>query len=260
MKHALLRATALATLVWALPAAAQVTLYENPDYGGRAFSTPEAVANLKEFGFNDRASSLVISSGRWELCDDAGYGGRCVTLPAGRYASLSALGLGDRVSSLRPAAPQGRGDDEDRRGGDFRRRGGERLYEAQVTSVHAVVGPPQQRCWVERQQVDGDRGANVPGALAGALLGGILGHQIGGGTGKDIATAGGVVAGAAVGAQVGRGAPNTQDVQRCAAIPGSANPAYWDVTYTFRGQPHRMQTTTPPGRVVMVNRQGEPRT
>src|SRR5262252_212045 len=28
----------------------------------------------------------------------------------------------------------------------------ERLYEVPVRSVRAVVGPPEQRCWVERQQ------------------------------------------------------------------------------------------------------------
>ena len=36
---------------------------------------------------------------------------------------------------------------------EYRRRPNERLSEAPVTSVRAVVGPPEQRCWVERQQV-----------------------------------------------------------------------------------------------------------
>ncbi len=37
---------------------------------------------------------------------------------------------------------------------DYRRRENERLYEANVTYVRAVVGPPQQRCWVEPALVD----------------------------------------------------------------------------------------------------------
>ena len=36
---------------------------------------------------------------------------------------------------------------------DYRRRQNERVYEANVSYVRAVVGPPQQRCWVDREQV-----------------------------------------------------------------------------------------------------------
>ena len=88
-----------------------------------------------------------------------------------------------------------------------------------MISVRAVVGPPQQRCWVERQVVDtGSSGVNVPGAVVGGMVGGILGHQIGSGRGQDLATGIGAVGGAVVGANVGRDAPGTvytQDVQRC---------------------------------------------
>ena len=97
----------------------------------------------------------------------------------------------------------------------------ERVYVVPVSSVRAVVGAPEQRCWVERQQVVEDRSdVNVPGAIAGAVIGGVLGHQVGGGRGKDIATAGGAVAGAAIGANVGRGGSQvySQDVQRCANV------------------------------------------
>ena len=47
---------------------------------------------------------------------------------------------------------------------------------------------------------------------------------------------------------VGRGSGvYTQDVQRCAAVPGSGRPAYWDVAYYFRGIEHRVQMSAPPG-------------
>jgi hypothetical protein len=36
-------------------------------------------------------------------------------------------------------------------------------------------------------------------------------------------------------------------------------PAYWDVTYNFRGQEHRVQMSAPPGTTVTVNELGEPR-
>ena len=146
---------------------------------------------------------------------------------------------------------------------DYRRRENEPLYEAPVISVRAVVGPPQQRCWVERQVVDtSSSGINVPGAVVGGIVGGILGHQIGGGRGQDLATGIGAVGGAVVGANVGRDAPGTvytQDVQRCENVSTGAPLDYWDVTYTFRGYEHHVQTTSPPGRTIWVNAQGEPR-
>ena len=138
---------------------------------------------------------------------------------------------------------------------NFHRRGSEPLFEAQVTSVRAVVGPPEQRCWVERRDVN----ANVPGAIAGAVIGGILGHQIGGGRGQDIATAGGAVAGAAVGGSVGSNYGYGQDVQRCANVTNNEQPDYWDVTYVFHGREHHAQMTAPPGATIIVNRDGEPR-
>ena len=131
-------------------------------------------------------------------------------------------------------------------------------------SVRAVVGPPEHRCWVERQQVvESSQGApNVPGAIVGAIIGGVLGHQVGGGRGQDVATAGGAVAGAAVGANIGRGPGGvySQDVQRCTTLPGSARPDYWDVMYYFDGLEHRMQMSTPPPPTIWVNSNGEPRT
>ena len=146
---------------------------------------------------------------------------------------------------------------------DYRRRENEPLYEAPVTSVRAVVGPPQLRCWVERQVVDtGSPGINVPGAVVGGVVGGILGHQIGGGRGQDLATGIGAAGGAVVGANVGRDAAGTvytQDVQRCANVSTAAAVDYWDVTYNFRGYEHHVQTTSPPGRTILVNGQGEPR-
>ena len=267
MNTSLKRALALAALTLAGQAGAQVVFYENAGFGGRSFTTEQQVGNLERFGFNDRASSVVVLNGRWEACSDASCGGRCVVLRPGRYESLSAMGLSDRVSSVRAVNSTARyGDDRYAPAPvpvyDNHRRRGERLYEANVTSVHAVVGPPEQRCWIEHEQVSQDRGnANVPGAIVGALIGGVLGHQVGGGRGQDVATAGGAVAGAAVGANVGRGAPSasTRDVQHCASVPNQSRPEYWDVTYDFRGQQHHIQVTSPPGQTITVNRQGEPR-
>ena len=266
-------AIALTGLAIAAQATAQVTFYESSDFRGRTFTTAQPVRNFSEFGFNDRASSAVVSgnrSDRWEVCEDGQFRGRCVTLRPGQYPSLSAMGLNDRVSSMRPVRGNARFDD-DRYAPqplpyyDARRRNNERLYEADVTSVRAVVGPPEQRCWVEREQVSQQAPAtsNVPAAIAGALIGGILGHQVGGGRGQDLATVGGAIAGGAIGTTIGRdGRPTrnqTQDVQRCTSVPSQNRAALWDVGYEFRGVTHQVQMTTPPGQTITVNRMGEPR-
>lgn len=246
----------------------QITFFGREGFQGRSFTTEEAVANLERAGFNDRATSAIVIGERWEVCTDTRFSGRCVVLRPGGYPSLEAMGMNDRISSVRTVEGRGR-IDNDRYAPpppaavyDGRRRQGERLFEAPVTSVRAVLATPGQRCWVEREQVQnqGGNNANVPAALAGALIGGILGHQVGGGTGKDIATVGGVIAGAALGAQVGRdGQPATQDVRRCENTPGGAQPAFWDVSYNFRGQDHRVQMAMDPGNTVTVNERGEPR-
>ena len=248
---------------------AQVTFYEREGFQGRSFSTEQQIGNFERSGFNDRSSSVIVTSGRWEVCEDVRFSGRCVVLRPGRYPSLAAMGLDNSVSSVRTVSRDARVDDHRYAPApvvshDYRRRNDERLYEAEVTSVRAVVGPPEQRCWVEREAVDQDRSnANVPGAIAGAVIGGILGHQVGDGRGRDLATAGGAVAGAVVGANVGRNDGGqqayAQDVRRCENVPSQARPEYWDVTYAFRGQAYRVQMTAPPGRTVTVNERGEPR-
>jgi uncharacterized protein YcfJ len=260
-------ALALSVAALAAQASAQVTFYENEGFQGRSFTTNQQVMNFNRFSFNDRASSVIVTRNRWEVCEDVRFTGRCVVLRPGNYASLASMGLNDRVSSVRVMG-RNANIDEQRYGpspvADYSRRDNERLSEARVTSVRAVLGTPEQRCWVERENYVKSRNDNtVPGAIVGGLLGGILGHQVGGGAGKDLATVGGAVAGAAVGANVARNNSGeqmgTRDVQRCENQPNQAKPAYWDVTYNFRGQEHQVQMTSAPGATVRVNEQGEPR-
>jgi uncharacterized protein YcfJ len=174
------------------------------------------------------------------------------------------MGMNNRVSSVRPLRGKPQHAYAPRPAAPtygYYPHHGERLYSADVVAVRAVVGPPEQRCWVERQHVVQGDGPNVPGAIIGGILGGVLGHQIGGGRGNDVATAIGAVGGAAVGANIDRGGRQVyaQDVQKCAAVPGSARPAYWDVTYVFRGTQHRVQLAVAPGATITVNGRGEPR-
>ena len=258
-----------ASLVAATQAAAQVTFYEGEGFRGHAFRVNGPVWNFDRTGFNDRASSVIVERGRWQVCADARFAGRCVILTRGSYPSLAPLGLNNRVSSVRPASRDVRYENQVTPPPppapvyEYRVRPEARLYQANVQEVHAVVGPPEQRCWVERQQVVESRpdAPNVPGAVVGAIIGGVLGQQVGAGRGRDAATGGGAVAGGAIGANVNRGgnAVYGHDVQRCATAPGSARPDYWDVTYEFRGVLHHVQLGAPPGPTITVNERGEPR-
>ena len=249
------------------PGGAEVIFYENENFAGRSFAAESQIEDFRRYGLNDQASSAVVMGERWEVCSEVRFGGNCVVLRQGSYPSLVALGLNDRLSSVRMLPRRQRVEDNHYVAPvaavyDNRRRNEERLFQADVTSVRAVLGPNEQRCWVEQEQVSqGGSSSNAGGAIAGALIGGILGHQVGGGSGKDLATAGGAVAGAVIGSRVGGGsqAVQMQNVQRCASMPSQAAPAYWDVTYIFRGQEHRIQMTTPPGPNITVNEQGEPR-
>ncbi len=256
-----------AAVLCATQAAAQITLYEHDGYRGRAFTTDTQMGNFARNGFNDLASSVVVDRGRWEVCTDARFEGKCVVLRRGNYESLRSLGLNNRISSVRPVDQQARYDNEVPEptalaNYDYRRRANENVYEARVTSVRAVMGPAEQRCWVEREQVtEGGRGdRNVGGAVLGAIIGGVLGHQVGSGRGNDAATVGGAVAGGLIGSNQGRssGATYDKDVQRCRTVASGA-PAYWDVTYDYRGRENRIQMSYAPGATISVNRNGEPR-
>lgn len=76
-----------------------VELFEDPRFGGERFGTQRDVRNLDARGFNDKASSMIIRQGKWEMCVDGDFNGRCVAFGPGRYADLR--GLNGEISSLR---------------------------------------------------------------------------------------------------------------------------------------------------------------
>ena len=258
-----------AAVVVAAQASAQVTFYANEGFRGPAYAAGRQVNDFSRIGFNDRASSAIVDRGRWEVCEDSNFRGRCAVLSRGSYDSLKSLGLENRISSVRPAnrptydnavPPPAQPVPVY----EYRQRPAERLFQARVTDVRAVVGPPEQRCWVERQQVaSAQPQVSVPGAVIGGVLGGILGHQIGGGTGRTVATIGGAVGGGALGANINRiqgdNGTVTRDVRRCQNVASTAPPQYWDVDYDFRGVQHHAQMAQAPAESITVNGRGEPR-
>jgi len=80
--------------------AAEIVFYEYADFAGRSLTLRGQARNFADLAFNDRASSLVVLSGRWEVCTDADFRGTCVTLERGEYAQLDSR-LDSRISSAR---------------------------------------------------------------------------------------------------------------------------------------------------------------
>ncbi len=52
-------------------ASAELVLHENDDFSGRNFRAYVQIVDLSTMNFNDRASSVVVRSGAWQLCSDS---------------------------------------------------------------------------------------------------------------------------------------------------------------------------------------------
>jgi hypothetical protein len=81
--------------------AADITLYADDDYQGRALNVVIDERELSVRNFDKRASSVIVEKGAWVLCSGEDYSGQCVTLEQGRYPSLQALGIDNAVTSVR---------------------------------------------------------------------------------------------------------------------------------------------------------------
>lgn len=103
-----------------------IILYEHVFYKGRDQALYDDVRNLREFRFNDGTSSIRVVSGVWEVCADADFQGRCVTV-RGNDPDLTQTGFNDQISSVRLLSGGGgrrdRRFDDDRGGRDFGGRG-----------------------------------------------------------------------------------------------------------------------------------------
>lgn len=76
-----------------------VTLFDGPDFSGRAVRIQSDTASLYKRGFDDQASSMVIREGTWQVCTSEGYEGFCRTFQPGEYADLSRFD--NRIGSLK---------------------------------------------------------------------------------------------------------------------------------------------------------------
>ena len=76
-----------------------VELYDRPNFRGRQLVVDENVRNLRRQDFDDRASSMIVHSGTWQVCSEPRFEGRCQVVRPGQYPRLAALD--DSIGSLR---------------------------------------------------------------------------------------------------------------------------------------------------------------
>jgi len=98
--------------------AGEITFYAHENMQGREVTLREAVSNFNDIGFNDRASSMVVSSGRWEVCQHAEFRGDCRVVEPGEYPNL--FNLGNQISSVREVQGRRGGWRDDERRNDRR--------------------------------------------------------------------------------------------------------------------------------------------
>jgi hypothetical protein len=83
--------------------ASEITLFENPGFQGRRMTLRGNTPDLDRTDFNDRAQSIIVRDGEWEVCSDARFSGHCVRLRPGEYPNLDSS-LNNRISSAREVA------------------------------------------------------------------------------------------------------------------------------------------------------------
>ena len=106
-------ALAVAGLVMARQAAAQITFYEHEGFDGPLVHHPGPGSQFR------RVLASTTAPRRWWCAASAGksartcrFRGRCVVLRQGQYPSLAAMGLNDRVSSVRTVSRDARIEDD----------------------------------------------------------------------------------------------------------------------------------------------------
>jgi len=78
-----------------------VTVFTNPNFGGRSASVNGDIADFRQYNMNDQITSIQIPNGEtWEICQDIDFGNQCTTV-SGNIADLRGMGWNDRISSMR---------------------------------------------------------------------------------------------------------------------------------------------------------------
>jgi len=82
------------------PRSYDISFFVDSSYRGafKGFDTSEA--SLRQHGFNDKISSVIVNRGDWLVCEHADFRGRC-ELISESMTELGSIGLNDQISSFR---------------------------------------------------------------------------------------------------------------------------------------------------------------
>lgn len=119
-------ALSVACLAQASASAGEISLFTGPGFQGRELRLNMPVRDLTTMDFNDRTGSMLVRSGRWEVCVHADFR-ECDVIGPGEYPGLNRLG--GEISSVREVGggfDDGRDDNRRDYRGDYRddNRGG----------------------------------------------------------------------------------------------------------------------------------------
>jgi hypothetical protein len=76
-----------------------IILHTDTNYRGAQTRYTDLTNNL--FAMNNRAESITVGRGEWQVCEGIGFGGRCATVTRS-ISDLSSIGMKDRIRSVRP--------------------------------------------------------------------------------------------------------------------------------------------------------------
>jgi hypothetical protein len=80
--------------------AAEITIYKQPNFAGGEQTFNRDYTSLQGSGIYDQSKSVVVRSGRWQVCSQPEFQGDCQVLERGQYASLPQQ-LNGRIESMR---------------------------------------------------------------------------------------------------------------------------------------------------------------
>src|SRR6267378_462264 len=76
----LVRGAAIVGISIGTAAAAEITIFKQPNFSGEGLTLRDDTANLANRGFLDQVSSIDVKSGQWQVCTQPDYRGDCVVL------------------------------------------------------------------------------------------------------------------------------------------------------------------------------------
>jgi hypothetical protein len=96
----------LADAAFARAAWADIQVFEDVNFRGRSVRVGGVVPDLRNYGFNDRISSIRVFDGAWEVCEHANFQGRCYVIDRD-ILNLGQLRMAGQISSIRPVNRRG---------------------------------------------------------------------------------------------------------------------------------------------------------